>query len=164
MACSVPHFVGGSEKDASKVLIADDDPAYRSLLEEAANRLCLTAITSSCGQHAWHVLRRDSSIAVAVLNWMLPDLDGLWIHARLAESRRQLKCVLMVGRAFKAELAARFDLAGWAILAKPFRLEEAVVSLRAVLNENHSPNGAMPVRLGMCGPLVWVLHADIRSF
>jgi DNA-binding response OmpR family regulator len=106
--------------DRPKVLIADDDPECLSRLERAFRGRGLPIIRCHDGGQAWQALQDHPGISVAVMNWMLPGLDGYLICRRLHELRSSVVPVLMVGQNFLREIRMRLRVQPRFVLAKPF--------------------------------------------
>jgi len=69
-----------------KVLIADDDPVWRKLLEQNIRRWGYEVTTAENGQEAWDILRQKDAPRVAILDWQMPELDGVEICRRIRRS------------------------------------------------------------------------------
>lgn len=103
-----------------EVLIADDDPSYLTVLERTLGRMGLPTVSCTDGSKAWAAIEERPGLFMAVMNWMLPGLDGHEICRRLHERKSPVTPVLMVGRDFLQEAWSRLDLRGAYVLAKPF--------------------------------------------
>ncbi len=60
-----------------KVLIAEDDPVSRRVLEGTLTRWGHEVVVSGDGGEAWKVLQRDDPPLLAIMDWMMPEMDGL---------------------------------------------------------------------------------------
>ena len=60
-----------------RILIAEDSFVSRRLLESALRRLGHEMIATSDGVEAWQALQGDQPPPLAILDWMIPGLDGL---------------------------------------------------------------------------------------
>ena len=71
---------------AKRVLVVDDDPAQRRILEETIKRLGFETKAVASGDLALQVLDGPecSSISLVLLDLMMPGLDGMGVLARLA--------------------------------------------------------------------------------
>ncbi|MEC9368780.1 MAG: response regulator, partial [Pseudomonadota bacterium] len=67
------------------VLIVDDDPAQRRILEETVKRFGFAARSAENGEHALDVLRDAGSgeISLLLLDLVMPGLDGMGVLDRL---------------------------------------------------------------------------------
>lgn len=82
---AVKLLKGEAQTMTGPVLIVDDDPVQRRLLEAAVGRFGHEAIVADGGLAALKVLDgpRGGEIAVIVLDLMMPDMDGLSVLAEL---------------------------------------------------------------------------------
>jgi len=60
-----------------KILIAEDDPVSRRLLQATLVKWGYEVATCSDGDQAWHALQQEGAPRIAILDWMMPDLDGV---------------------------------------------------------------------------------------
>jgi DNA-binding NtrC family response regulator len=69
------------------VLIVDDDPVQRRLLEAAASRKGLQTILASGGEEALAILagQTPAPVSVVILDLMMPGLDGLGVLKEMRE-------------------------------------------------------------------------------
>lgn len=70
---------------AKRVLIVDDDPAQRRILEETVKRFGFETKTASCGQQALDLLEKSEQhpISLVILDLVMPDVDGMEVLDRL---------------------------------------------------------------------------------
>ena len=61
---------------ALKILVADDDPINRRLLERCLVKWGYEVVLASDGAEAWNILQRDDAPRLAILDWMMPVMDG----------------------------------------------------------------------------------------
>jgi DNA-binding NtrC family response regulator len=78
------------------VLIVDDDPVQRRLLEEAVGRFGYEPLTATGGEEALAKLAapENDRIALVILDLVMPDMDGLGVLARLRETGRALPVIV----------------------------------------------------------------------
>lgn len=65
-----------------RILIADDDPVFRLLLSGALRRLGHEVRAVTNGVEAWDAFRQERP-PVLILDWMMPELDGLSLTRRM---------------------------------------------------------------------------------
>ncbi|HWB47320.1 MAG TPA: sigma-54 dependent transcriptional regulator [Hyphomicrobiaceae bacterium] len=72
---------------AKLVLIVDDDPAQRRILEETIKRLGYETKTAQSGEQAIHIVEgaERGTIALVLLDLVMPGMDGMEVLARLAK-------------------------------------------------------------------------------
>src|SRR5579863_1282844 len=73
----------GSRGGAVKILIAEDDAVSRRALEGALGPCGCDLVVAGDGAEAWEVLRAPDPPRLAVLDWMMPRLDGLEVIRRV---------------------------------------------------------------------------------
>jgi phosphoserine phosphatase RsbU/P len=66
------------------VLIVEDDPVSRRVLERDLSRLLYTVSQASDGAEAWSLLE-SKPFRIVVSDWMMPNMDGLALCRRLRE-------------------------------------------------------------------------------
>ena len=59
-----------------RVLIAEDDRLNRRLLEVSLTDWGYEVTATADGAEAWEVLQGDDAPPLAILDWMMPRLDG----------------------------------------------------------------------------------------
>ncbi|MCK5495387.1 MAG: response regulator, partial [Hyphomicrobiaceae bacterium] len=71
----------------NRILIVDDDPAQRRILEETIKRLGFDARTASSGEEALQLLEGSerTPVAVVLLDLIMSGLDGMAVLERLKE-------------------------------------------------------------------------------
>jgi DNA-binding response OmpR family regulator len=62
--------------------VAEDDPVARHLLETTLEQWGHLPVMTADGSAAWEVLQQSDAPALAILDWMMPGLDGLEVCRR----------------------------------------------------------------------------------
>ena len=60
-----------------KVLIAEDDPVTRKVLEDALIKWEYDIVVTCDGSEAWQALQRENAPKLAILDWIMPGIDGV---------------------------------------------------------------------------------------
>ena len=60
-----------------RVLIAEDDPVLQLLLERLIKKWGHEAVICKNGIEAWEVLQKDDPPQLLLLDWMMPEMDGV---------------------------------------------------------------------------------------
>ncbi|HEX3755361.1 MAG TPA: sigma-54 dependent transcriptional regulator [Rhizomicrobium sp.] len=114
------------------VLVVDDDPVQRRLLEAAITRSGMTVVTAPGGQPALDLLNgpRGEQITLMMLDLVMPDMGGLEVLAKLRTSNPDLPVIVLTARggidsAVEAMRAGANDF-----LVKPASPERIAVSMR----------------------------------
>jgi diguanylate cyclase (GGDEF)-like protein len=72
-----------------KVLIADDDEITRVTLETLLRDLGHEVLVARDGTEAWDTICREDAPLLAILDWMMPGIDGIEICRRLREGDKR---------------------------------------------------------------------------
>jgi DNA-binding response OmpR family regulator len=108
-----------STPQVGRVAIVDDDPVCLAALERVFARQGLQTISFEDGAQARQGIQASPDVSLAVVNWMLPGLDGHRICQWLARQRPEITTVLLVGRRFLLEAWAKLHVRADYVLAKP---------------------------------------------
>jgi two-component system cell cycle response regulator len=116
-----------------KVLIADDDMISRRLLEATLTRWGYEAIVTHDGVEAWNVLQRPTTPSLAILDWMMPGMDGVEVCRRVRQREQEpyIYLLLLTTKGRKEHLIEGLDAGADDYLTKPFDPHELQVRLRA---------------------------------
>ena len=59
-----------------KILVVDDDPTIRLVVQAAMRSMGHEVVTCESGKDAWHTLK-SGHFPIIITDWMMPDMDGL---------------------------------------------------------------------------------------
>jgi DNA-binding response OmpR family regulator len=109
-----------------RILIAEDDLTSRSILNAVLQKRGHSVEAVADGDSAWAALQRPDAPRLAILDWMMPGLDGLEIcrRARGAAPQRQPYLILLTSRADRSDVGAGFEAGADDFLRKPFEVSE----------------------------------------
>lgn len=113
------------------VLIADDDPVYRGLLEEFLQDWGFE-ITSVCdGSEAWEAIHSDPTIELAILDWVMPRMDGYEVCQKLKdEGGKHVYTILITGSRLKEDVIKVLIAGADDYIIKPFEATDLKIHLR----------------------------------
>lgn len=108
-----------------KVLIADDDPSYRRLLETILKYRGYEILEAPDGQTAWNKLQSEN-IPFVLTDWMMPGLDGptLIQKIRQAQFPHYTYIILLTGRDGRSDIVDGLQSGADDYIIKPFDLGE----------------------------------------
>jgi two-component system cell cycle response regulator len=111
---------------ARRVLVADDDPTARMLLEDMLLDWGYEVSTACDGEAAWHILAGAAPPPLAILDWMMPGRDGLALCRGLRElpDRPYSYVLLLTSRDDKADVVLGLDAGADDFLTKPVNPQE----------------------------------------
>jgi DNA-binding response OmpR family regulator len=109
-----------------RALIADDDRMSAMMLSAAVERWDFHPAIVHDGAAAWQALARADEPTLAILDWMMPGLDGLEVcrRVRAQASRPPTYLLLLTARAARADVVTGLDAGADDYLVKPFDPDE----------------------------------------
>jgi two-component system, cell cycle response regulator len=118
-----------------RILIADDDPVSCRLLDRLLQKWGYEVIAAHNGTEAWEVLQADHAPRVALLDWMMPGLDGLEIcrRVRARSSQPYVYIMLLTANDKVGNLVEGLESGADDYLTKPFHPQELRARLRVGL-------------------------------
>lgn len=120
---------------ADKVLVVDDDRAIRESLARALELEGYEVSLAPDGAAALAAIRADRP-DVAVVDLMMPNIDGLTVCRVLRAERDRLPVLMLTARTETADRVAGLDAGADDYLPKPFDLAELLARLRALLRRS----------------------------
>jgi CheY-like chemotaxis protein len=111
---------------ALRVLIAEDDPVSRRLLEATLSRWGYDVVMAADGDEAWRVLDTATPPPLAVLDWMMPGMDGVEICRRLRRrpSTTPPYVILLTAKGQREDVVAGLEAGADDYVTKPFDRSE----------------------------------------
>jgi len=116
-----------------RVLVADDDEIYRSLLAATLGRWGYEVTAVAGGEQALERLGTEGAPTLAILDWMMPGLTGPEVCARLraAAGPRYTYVLLLTARHKMEDVVKGLESGADDYLTKPFDTAELRARLRA---------------------------------
>ncbi len=104
-----------------KVLVADDNPMFRLLLEKYVRGWGYEVVTADNGDKAWNILIGEHPPRVALLDWQMPGLEGVEICRRLKKNLNLpfVYTIMLTGRDTKEDMVVGLDSGADDYLSKP---------------------------------------------
>jgi len=108
-----------------RILIAEDDPVSRRLLEAALIGWEHEVVVTKDGKEAMAVLRDSNPPKLAILDWMMPGLDGIDICRRLRKLRARKEdyvyVILLTSKDNESDILESMIAGADDYIIKPFR-------------------------------------------
>jgi DNA-binding NtrC family response regulator len=115
------------------VLIVDDDPVQRRLLEAMVHRFGYRAVLAEGGEAALVKLTGGERIDCVVLDLVMPDLDGLGVMTRMRESGLEIPVIVQTAQGGIDNVVSAMRAGATDFVVKPASPERLQVSLRNAL-------------------------------
>jgi PAS domain S-box-containing protein len=115
-----------------KLLVADDDAIWRRILQAIISKRGFETVVATNGAEAWKALQGDDAPQLAILDWMMPELDGIELCRMLRERERQpyTYLILLTAKAERADIVEGLRAGADDYLTKPFDPEELFARIR----------------------------------
>jgi signal transduction histidine kinase len=116
----------------AKVLIADDHIVTRKLLQSTLEKNGYTVFAAEDGLRAWEILKQDSGIRLAILDWMMPGLSGVEICGKLEQEHKAslTYVILLTAKEGTENIAAALQAGANDYVTKPFQKDELLARLK----------------------------------
>ena len=105
-----------------RILIAEDDPISRKVLGATLQKSGYEVVETCDGEQALAGLQQPDAPRLAVLDWMMPGIDGAEVCRRLRADRSAsyTYVLLLTARGEKDDIVGGFDAGADDYLTKPF--------------------------------------------
>jgi diguanylate cyclase (GGDEF)-like protein len=136
------------ETSANRVLIAEDDPVSRRMLEAFLEKWGYQVVTATDGLDAVRILESKDAPALAVLDWMMPGLEGPEVcrRVRAHPDRPYVYILLLTARSQRDDLLRGLESGADDYLTKPFDASELRARLRVGQRILDLQNGLIAAR------------------
>ena len=121
----------------ARLLVVDDEPNIRELLSTSLRYAGFEVTSAANGREALDAAE-EFQPDLAVLDVMLPDMDGFTVTRRLRSAGRHFPVVFLTARDGTEDKITGLTVGGDDYVTKPFSLDEVVARIRAVLRRTAS--------------------------
>ena len=115
-----------------KVLILEDEVNIRSFVVINLRRAGYQAIEAGCGLDALERLREHPDIGVAILDIMLPDIDGFEVCRRIRATNKQIGIIMLTARTQEMDKVTGLMTGADDYVTKPFSPAELTARIDAL--------------------------------
>jgi two-component system, cell cycle response regulator len=115
---------------AYQVLVVDDSPVYRKLVEQMLGSKAYSLLFACNGQEAMELYRKHSP-CIVITDWMMPDFSGLELchHIRADKTRPYTYVILMTSNTEKGNVVKGLEAGADDFLTKPFDSSEMMARI-----------------------------------
>ena len=105
-----------------KTLIAEDDSVSRRLLQAALQKWGYEVTVTTQGREAWDALQQPGAPSLLILDWLMPELDGVEICRRIraSEALKSSYVILLTSRGSKEDIVEGLEAGADDYVTKPF--------------------------------------------
>ena len=116
-----------------KVLVADDSLVYRRMLEVHLKRWGYEPISLGTGGEALQLLLSGDAPRLAILDWMMPEIDGIDVCRQLRQKGHEpyTYIILLTGKDSNEDIVLGLNAGADDYITKPFEAPELEVRMRA---------------------------------
>ena len=116
-----------------RILIAEDDAVPRHLLQTTLTKWGYEVISTTDGMQALDALSRPDAPSLAILDWMMPGLDGAEVcrRARSLGADRLLYIILLTAKGRKEDIVQGLTAGADDYIIKPFDRSELKARINA---------------------------------
>ena len=116
-----------------KILIAEDDSITCRLLETLLTSQGYSVITAYDGAEAWKILQWEDPPKVVILDWMMPDVDGLEVCQKIrgTPDLQSTYIIMLTAMDREADIVTGFQAGADDYITKPFDREELYARVQA---------------------------------
>lgn len=115
-----------------KVLIMEDEENIRSFVVINLRRAGYQAVEAATGQEALDKLRENPDIGVAILDIMLPDIDGFEVCRRIRATNKQMGIIMLTARTQEMDKVTGLMTGADDYVTKPFSPAELTARIDAL--------------------------------
>jgi two-component system cell cycle response regulator len=118
-----------------KILIAEDDPVSRRVLEANLVEWGYDVMIASDGSEAWELLQKPGAPNLVISDWMMPHMDGLELCRRIRQMEKSgyIYFIILTAKGRKEDIIEGLEAGADDFLIKPFDRQE--LKYRAKIGE-----------------------------
>lgn len=114
----------------TSILIAEDDRICREVLACRLTQAGYRVVVTCDGESAIQELRKPDAPTVAILDWLMPGMDGPTICKRMRDANRSIYLILLTSRTSKKDVVEGLDSGADDYLVKPFENGELLARVK----------------------------------
>ena len=122
-----------------RVLVADDDPTYRSLLQELLTKWHFDVVLATDGREALDVMAGNDPPRLVLLDWEMPHVDGFEVARTIrgGNTGRNTYVLMITGSKRKEDMMQVLVCGADDYLIKPFDPMDLKIHLRGAMRILH---------------------------
>ena len=121
-----------------KVLVLEDESSIRGFIVINLTRAGYTVVEAETGQQALELLREHPDVRVALLDIMLPDIDGFEVCRRIRATNTRIGIIMLTARSQEMDKVTGLMTGADDYVTKPFSPAELTARVDALLRRGHN--------------------------
>ncbi len=115
-----------------RILIAEDDISSRALLKHILAKWGYEVVVTKDGNEAWEALQAEDAPRLAILDWMMPGMDGVEVcrKVRQLDVSNPTYIILLTIRSSKKDIVAGLEAGADDYIGKPYETDELRVRVK----------------------------------
>lgn len=130
-----------------KILVVDDESRMRKLVSDFLVKQNFEVLEAADGEAALDEFYKDSSIALIILDVMMPKLTG-WDVCREIRETSKVPIIMLTAKGDESDELLGFELGVDEYISKPFSPKILVARVEAILRRSNKINGEEKVEIG----------------
>ena len=131
--------------DKLKILVVDDESRMRTLVRDFLVRQDFDVVEAGDGEEALDLFYKDKSIALIILDVMMPKMNG-WEVCREVRETSKVPIIMLTAKSEESDELMGFDLGVDEYIAKPFSPKILVARVEAILRRTNKIGEASEVK------------------
>ncbi|MDO8585471.1 MAG: sigma-54 dependent transcriptional regulator [Armatimonadota bacterium] len=135
-----------AENGAGTILIADDEPNIRRVLEAAFAKDGYTVLTAENGRKALDIVAVEPNIDVLMSDLIMPDMNGVELLEAVREINPSMSVLMITAHGTIKSAVDAMRLGAFDYITKPFDMDEIKVVVKKALERRHLINENQDLR------------------
>ena len=131
--------------DKLKILVVDDESRMRKLVRDFLVKKGYEVLEAADGEEALDLFYKDKSIALIILDVMMPKMNGWEVCKEVRESSK-VPIIMLTAKSDESDELMGFDLGVDEYISKPFSPKILVARVEAILRRTNKLGGASEVK------------------
>ena len=141
--------------EAKRILVADDEPEIRRLLEDFLAAKGFDVRTVADGAQALEAIDAEA-FDVAIVDLAMPKIDGIEVIRQANQKRPEMSFVVITGYASDRAVVEAMNAGAMRFLPKPFKLEDVLTAVRSGLHVGKSADPVSDAAMAIEARRDWV--------
>lgn len=115
-----------------KVLVLEDEASIRSFVVINLERVGYEVVEAECGEQALEILQQQKDVGVALLDIMLPDIDGFEVCRRIRAGGSKIGIIMLTSKTQEVDRVTGLMTGADDYVTKPFSPTELIARIDAL--------------------------------